>query len=105
MSTGCDGFLQGLALHYTTRHQVSSMNYQAVEHLLTQDARLLARRDAPVIDQELEAQRQAALELFFEWQDGMRQFQDLVPFVAIVQRKVDLNRDLLRWERRQLEQD
>ncbi len=105
MSTGCDGFLQGLALHYTTRHQVSSMNYQAVEHLLTQDARLLARRDAPVIDQELEAQRQAALELFFEWQDGMRQFQDLVPFVAIVQRKVDLNRDLLRWERKQLEQD
>ena len=105
MSTGCDGFLQGLALHYTTRHQVSSMNYQAVEHLLTQDARLLARRDAPVIDQELEAQRQAALELFFEWQDGMRQFQDLVPFVAILQRKVDLNRDLLRWERRQLEQD
>ena len=81
------------------------MNYQAVEHLLTQDARLLARRDAPVIDQELEAQRQDALELFFEWQDGMRQFQDLIPFVAIVQRKVDLNRDLLRWERRQLEQD
>ncbi len=105
MSTGCDGFLQGLALHYTTRHQVSSMNYQAVENLLTQDARLLARRDAPVIDQELEAQRQAALELFFEWQDGMRQFADLMPFVAIVQRKVDLNRDLLRWERRQLEQD
>jgi hypothetical protein len=105
MSTGCDGFLQGLALHYTTRHQVSSMNYQAVEHLLTQDARLLARRDAPVIDQELEAQRQAALELFFEWQDGMRQFADLMPFVAIVQRKVDLNRDLLRWERKQLEQD
>ncbi len=28
------------------------MNYQAVEQLLTQDARLLARRDAPVIDQE-----------------------------------------------------
>jgi hypothetical protein len=35
----------------------------------------------------------------------MRQFQDLVPFVAIVQRKVDLNRDLLRWEQKQLEQD
>ena len=81
------------------------MNYRAVEHLLTQDARLLARRDAPFIDKELEAQRQAALELFFEWQDGMRQFADLMPFVAIVQRKVDLNRDLLRWERRQLEQD
>jgi len=81
------------------------MTPKAVEHLLTQDARLLARRDAPVIDQELEAQRQAALELFFEFQDGMCQFQDLAPFVAILQRKVDLNRDLLRWERKQLEQD
>ena len=50
------GFLQGISLHYTTRHQASSMNYQAVEQLLTQDARLLARRDAPVIDQELEEQ-------------------------------------------------
>ena len=74
------------------------MNYQAVEHLLTQDARLLARRDSPVIDQELEQERQAALDLFFQWQDGMAQFQDLMPFVAIIQRKVDLNRDLLRWE-------
>jgi len=81
------------------------MTPKAVERLLTQDARLLARRDAPFVDKELEAQRQAALELFFEWQDGTRQFQDLVPFVAILQRKVDLNRDLLRWERRQLEQD
>jgi len=76
------------------------MNYQAVEHLLTQDARLLARRDSPVIDQEIEEQRQAALDLFFQWQDGMAQFQDLMPFVVILQRKVDLNRDLLRWERR-----
>ena len=76
------------------------MNCQAVEQLLTQDARLRARRDAPVIDQELEEQRQAALELFFQWQDGMREYQDLMPFCVILQRKVDLNRDLLRWERR-----
>ena len=76
------------------------MNCQAVEQLLTQDARLLARRDAPVIDQELEEQRQAALEIFFEWQDGIREFQDLMPFCVVLQRKVDLNRDLLRWERR-----
>jgi hypothetical protein len=76
------------------------MNYQAVEHLLTQDARLLARRDSPVIDKEIEADRQAALDLFFQWQDGMAQFQDLMPFVVILQKKVDLNRDLIRWERR-----
>jgi hypothetical protein len=76
------------------------MNCQAVEQLLTQDARLLARRDAPVIDQELEEQRQAALELFFQWQDGIREFQDLMPFCVVLQRKVDLNRDLLCWERR-----
>ena len=76
------------------------MNCQAVEQLLTQDARLLARRDAPVIDQELEEQRQAALEIFFQWQDGMREYQDLMPFCVVLQRKVDINRDLLRWERR-----
>jgi hypothetical protein len=76
------------------------MNYQAVEQLLTQDARLLARRDAPVIDEELEAQRQAALEIFFQWQDGMRDYQDLMPFCVVLQRKVDLNRELLRWERK-----
>jgi hypothetical protein len=57
------------------------MNYQAVEQLLTQDARLLARRDSPAIDQELEEQRQAALQLFFQWQDGLAQFQDLSPIL------------------------
>lgn len=79
------------------------MTPKAVEYLLTQDARLLARRDAPVIDKELEDQRQAALDLFFQWQDGMREFQDLMPFCAVIQRKVDLNRDLLRWERQHLD--
>jgi hypothetical protein len=76
------------------------MTPKAVEYLLTQDARLLARRDTPVIDQELESQRQAALELFFQWQDGMREFQDLMPFCVVLQRQVDLNRELLKWEYR-----
>jgi hypothetical protein len=76
------------------------MTPKAVEYLLTQDARLLARRDAPVIDTELESQRQAALDLFFQWQDGMREFQDLMPFCVVLQRKVDLNRELLKWEYR-----
>ena len=79
------------------------MTPKAVEYLLTQDARLLARRDAPVIDEELEDQRQAALNLFFQWQDGAREFQDLMPFCAVIQRKVDLNRDLLRWEKQHLD--
>ena len=74
------------------------MTPKAVEQLLTQDARLLARRDAPVIDRELEARRQAALEVFFQWQDGMREFQELMPFCVVLQRQVDLNRDLLKWE-------
>ena len=97
------GFCRVL-LHQLNSTQASSMNYQAVEHRLTQDARLLARRDSPVIDQELEQQRQAALELFFQWQDGMKEFKDLMPFVVILQRKVDLNRDLLRWERKHEDQ-
>jgi tryptophan 2,3-dioxygenase len=74
------------------------MSPSSVEHLLCHQARLLARREAPIIDQELERQRQAALEVFFQWQDGVAQFQDLVPFVAILERKVDLNRALLKWE-------
>ena len=74
------------------------MTPKAVERLLTQDARLLARRDSPVIDEELEAQRQAALEVFFKWQDHACQFQDVIPFCVVLQRKVELNRDLLRWE-------
>lgn len=79
------------------------MTPKAVEHLLTQDARLLARRDAPVIDNDLEMQRQAALEIFFKWQDGMCEFSDLVPFCVVLQKKVDLNRDLLRWEQQHLD--
>lgn len=75
------------------------MTPASVERLLTQDARLLARRDSPVIDKDLEEQRQAALEIFWRWQDGVSQFQDLMPFCVVLQRKVDLNRDLLRWER------
>ena len=74
------------------------MTPKAVERLLTQEARLLARRDAPVIDQDLEQQRQAALEIFYQWQDGLVQFQDLVPFCVVLEKKVDLNRALLKWE-------
>jgi tryptophan 2,3-dioxygenase len=74
------------------------MSPASVEHLLTQKVRLLARRESPVIDQELENLRQAALEVFFQWQDGLVQFQDLVPFVAILEKKVDLNRTLIKWE-------
>ena len=74
------------------------MTPKAVEYLLTQEARLLARRDAPVIDQEIEEQRQVALEIFYQWQDGLIQFQDLVPFCLVLEKKVDLNRALLKWE-------
>jgi hypothetical protein len=78
------------------------MTPASVEQLLIQDARLLARRDSPAIDQELEEQRQAALNVFFQWQDGMARFQELESFCVVLQRKVDLNRDLLRWERQHL---
>ena len=60
------------------------MSPSSVEHLLTQKVRLLARRESPVIDQELENLRQAALEVFFHWQDGLVQFHDLVTFVTIL---------------------
>jgi len=73
------------------------MTPKAVERLLTQEARLLARRDN-VIDQEIEQQRQAALEIFYQCQDGLVQFQDIVPFCVVLERKVRLNHDLIRWE-------
>ena len=78
------------------------MSPASVEHLLCYQARLLARRESPVIDRELEDMRQAALEIFFQWQDGLVQFQDLVPFVAILEKKVDLNRSLLKWEQQHI---
>jgi len=74
------------------------MTPKVVEHLLTQDARLLARRNSPVIDEELEVQRQTALDLFFKWQDKLCNFQDLVPLCAVIERKVQLNKALIKWE-------
>ena len=82
--------------------QTGTMSPSSVEHLLTQKARLLARRESPVIDKELEDLRQAALEIFYQWQDGLVQFQDLVPFVTLLERKVDLNRSLLKWEQQHI---
>ena len=82
--------------------QTGTMSPSSVEHLLTQKARLLARRESPVIDKELEDMRQAALEIFFQWQDGLVQFQDLVPFIVILEKKVDLNRSLLKWEQQHI---
>jgi tryptophan 2,3-dioxygenase len=82
--------------------QTGTMSPSSVEHLLTQKVRLLARRESPAIDQELENLRQAALEVFFQWQDGLAKFQDLTPFVAILEKKVDLNRSLLKWEQQHI---
>jgi len=78
------------------------MSPASVEHLLTQKVRLLARRESPAIDQELENLRQAALEVFFQWQDGLAKFQDLVPFITLLEKKVDLNRSLLKWEQQHI---
>ena len=49
------------------------MTPQAVERMLINDARLLARRDEQ-IDVELETERQRCLELFYQWQDGLLSF-------------------------------
>jgi hypothetical protein len=78
------------------------MSPSSVEHLLCYQARLLARRESPYIDQEIEQQRQLALEVFFQWQDGVKAFDDLVPFVAVLEKKVSLNHALLKWEQEHL---
>ena len=82
--------------------QTGTMSPSSVEYLLTQKVRLLARRESPAIDQELENLRQAALKVFFQWQDGLAQFQDLTPFVTLLEKKVDLNRSLLKWEQQDI---
>jgi tryptophan 2,3-dioxygenase len=74
------------------------MSPSSVEYLLCYQSRLLARRESPVIDKEIEDVRQTALEIFYQWQDGLAQFQDLTPFIAILEKKVDMNRALLKWE-------
>ena len=75
------------------------MTPQAVERLLIDDARLLARREDQ-IDAELEAERQQCLELFYQWQDGAIEFQGLVPFCMVLDKKCKKNRDLIRWLRK-----
>ena len=75
------------------------MTPQAVERMLIDDARLLARRDEQ-LDAELEAERQALLELFYQWQDGAIEFQGLVPFAVVLDKKCKKNRNLIRWLRK-----
>jgi hypothetical protein len=80
-----------------------NMEISYVEELLTQRARLLARRDStsahPCIDREIEELRQQALELFYQFQDGMAQFSDLMPICLVLEQRVNTNRAFLKWER------
>jgi len=78
------------------------MSPSSVEQLLTQDARLLARRDAPVIDKELEEKRQAALSVFYAWQDGTVGFDTLQTFCLVLEKQVKANKELLKWEQSHL---
>ena len=79
------------------------MEISYVEELLTQRARLLARRDStsahPCIDREIEELRQQALEIFYQFQDGMAQFSELMPICLVIEKRVNTNRAFLKWER------
>ena len=89
-------------LYYPRQFNSIVMEISYVEELLTQRARLLARRDStpaqPSIDWTIESVRQEALELFYQFQDGMRTFQDLMPICILLEDKVKANRHLLKWE-------
>ena len=89
-------------LYYPRQLNSIVMEISYVEELLTQRARLLARRDStpaqPTIDWTIESVRQEALELFYQFQDGMRTFQDLMPICILLEDKVKANRHLLKWE-------
>jgi len=73
------------------------MNTAQVEQVIAQ-SRLLARRDSPCIDWNIEVRRQQLLDMYFEFQDGMRQFNDLMPIVCLLQEKIDINHLALKWE-------
>ena len=91
-----------VSLYYPRQFNSIVMEISYVEELLTQRARLLARRDStpaqPTIDWTIESVRQEALELFYQFQDGMRTFQDLMPICILLEDKVKANRHLLKWE-------
>jgi hypothetical protein len=61
-----------------------------LEALLTNQARLLARRDDGHIDQAIEQPRQTALEAFWQWMDGCLPLEQVeaiaAPLVAEVSR-------------------
>jgi hypothetical protein len=82
------------------------MTEAAVYHML-QDLRLLARRDStprsPQVDQELELFRLQFFAAFEQWMDGMREL-DLTPFIVDGERIITSNKDLLKWLKRELEQ-
>ena len=69
-----------------------------------QDLRILARRDWPgPVDQQLESFRLQFFTAFEQWMDGCQ--VDLAPFMERATRVVAVNRDLVRWLKRKLEQD
>ena len=90
-------------LYYPCSTLLNTMEISYVEELLTQRARLLARRNStsahPCIDWSIEELRQNALELFYQFQDGMLQFADLMPICLVLEQKVNTNRALIKWER------
>ena len=83
------------------------MTEAAVYHML-QDLRLLARRDStprsPQVDQELELFRLQFIAAFEQWMDGLREL-DLTPFILDGERIITSNKDLLKWLKRELEQE
>lgn len=84
------------------------MTPHVVERVIS-DARLLARRDStprnPSIDRSIEDERLSLVEMYFQFQDGMRKFEDLVPLVILLKKKVDANRLLLKWEQEHMLDD
>ena len=95
---------RGLRILLTQTTQLNStqqgtMTPASVERMLIDDARLLVRRDEQ-IDVEMENERRRCLELFYQGQDGMLEFQCLVPFCVVLDKKCRANRDLIKWLRK-----
>jgi hypothetical protein len=76
---------------------VAQRNTEYIERIIF-DARLLARRDSPCVDGELEDKRQRLLEMYFQWQDGTLEWDALHPLAHFLRKCCAKNALLLKYE-------
>jgi len=68
---------------------------------MIQDLRILARRDSPMVDRDLEQFRLSFLDAFEAFMDLGK--GDLQPFIVVGNKIISSNKELLKWLKHELE--